>query len=83
MFIPTKSYSLVMLHFHHTRMLSSCTTPMTGQAIVSNFSNLLLFSTFTQYMSMSHGYSTMGGIEYNEGGYVVKTKKDKVSHRRG
>ena len=58
-------------------MLSSCTTPMTSQAIVSYFSNLKLFSTFTQYMSVSHGHSTMGGIEYNEGGYVEKTKRRK------
>ena len=28
-------------------------------------------------MSVSHGYSTMGGIEYNEGGCVEKTKKRK------
>ena len=28
-----------------------------------------------QYMSASHGYSTIGGIEYNDGGYVEKTKK--------
>ena len=42
-----------------------------------------VFSTFTQYMSASHGYSTMGGIEYNDGGYVEKTKKEKVSHQRG
>ena len=26
-------------------------------------------------MSVSHGHSTMGGIEYNDGGYVEKTKK--------
>ena len=26
-------------------------------------------------MSVSHGYSTMGGIEYDDGGYVEKTKK--------
>ena len=25
-------------------------------------------------MSVSHGYSTMGGIEYNDGGYVEKKK---------
>ena len=36
-------------------------------------------STFTQYMSASHGYSTMGGIEYDDGGCVEK-KKEKVSH---
>ena len=69
-----------MLHFHHTRMLSSCTSPMTSQAIVSYFSNLKLFSTFTQYMSVSHGYSTMGGIEYDDRDCVEKTKKEKVSH---
>ena len=28
-----------------------------------------------QYMSVSHGYSTMGGIEYDDGGYVEKTKR--------
>ena len=42
--IPTKSYSLVMFHFRHTRMLSSCTTPMTSQAIVSYLSNLKLIN---------------------------------------
>ena len=26
-------------------------------------------------MSVSHGYSTIGGIEYDDGGYVDKTKK--------
>ena len=49
---------------------------MTSQAIVSHFSNLKLFSTFTQYMSVSHGYSTMGGIEY-DGDCVEKTKRRK------
>ena len=28
-----------------------------------------------QYMSMSHGHSTMGGIEYDDGDYVEKTKR--------
>ena len=58
-------------------MLSSCTTPMTSQEIVSYFSNLKLFSIFTQYMNVRHGYSTMGGIDYNDGGYVEKTKRRK------
>ena len=53
---------------------------MTSQAIVSHFSNLKLFSTLMQYMSVSHGYNTIGGIEYEDGGYVEKTKKEKVSH---
>ena len=30
-----------------------------------------------QYMSVSHGYSTMGGIEYDDRGYVEKTKRRK------
>ena len=34
-------------------------------------------------MSASRGHSTMGGIEYDDGGYVEKTKKEKVSHQRG
>ena len=29
-------------------------------------------------MSVSHEYSTIGGIEYDGGGYVEKTKKEKV-----
>ena len=28
-------------------------------------------------MSVSHGYSTMGGIEYDDGDCVEKTKKEK------
>ena len=28
-------------------------------------------------MSACHGYSTMDGIEYDDGGYVEKTKKEK------
>ena len=36
-------------------------------------------STFTQYMSVSHGHSTMGGIDYDDGDCVEKTKKEKVS----
>ena len=64
-----------MLHFRHRKMLSSCTTPMTSQSIVSCFSNLKLFSTFTQYMSVSHGYSTMGGIEYDDDEVMWRRQK--------
>ena len=52
----------------------------------SNCFILLMFSNlfnFPQYMSVSHGHSTKGGIEYDGGGCVEKTKKEKVSHRRG
>ena len=33
-------------------------------------------------MSVIHGYSTIGGIEYG-GGCVEKIKKEKVSHQLG
>ena len=69
-----------MLHFRHTKMSPNSTPPMTSQAIVSYLNNLKLISIFMQYMSVSHGYSTMGGIEYDDGGCLEKTKKDKVSH---
>ena len=40
------------------------------------------FSIFTQFMSVSHGYSTIGGI--NRMVVVEKTKKEKiVSHQVG
>ena len=70
-----------MLHFRHTKMLPSCTPPVISQAIVSYLNNLKRFSTFTQYMSASHGHSTMGGIEYDDGDCVEKTKKEKVSYQ--
>ena len=41
------------------------------------FNALQLFSTLMQYMSVSHGYSTIGGIEYDGGGCVEKTKRRK------
>ena len=44
------------------------------------FNALQLFSTLTQYMSASHGHSTMGGMEYDDRGYVRRQKKKKVSH---
>src|SRR3954465_15091053 len=54
---------------------------MTSQALVSYFWCSQTFSTFTQYMSVSHGYSTIGGIEY--GGCGEDKKKEIVSHQLG
>ena len=34
-------------------------------------------------MSMSYGYNTIGGIEYDGGSCVDKTKEEKVSHQLG
>ena len=81
--IPTESYSLVMLCLLNTKYLS-CTTPVLAKQLVHTYLRASAFSTLMQYMSASHGYSTMGGIEYDDGGCVEKTKKEKiVSHHLG
>ena len=41
------------------------------------------FSILTQYMSASHGYSTMGVIEYGDGDNMERTKKENVSDQQG
>ena len=82
--IPTKSYSLDMLHLHHTKYLNHAQPRWQTKQLFHTFDIFKTFSTFTQYMSMSHGYSTMGGIEYDDGGCVEKTKREKiVSHQLG
>ena len=53
---------------------------MTSRAIGSYFLTRFSFSTLTQYMSASHGCSTMGGIEYNDGGKYKEDKKVRKSH---
>ena len=69
-----------MLHHPHTTNVnhaqprywpSNCFTPLLPQT----------FSTLTQYMSVSHGYSTIGGIEY--GGCGEDKKEKIVSHQLG
>ena len=52
-----------MLHLHHTKYFIMHNHGI-SQEIVSYFYVLKLFSTFTHYMSVRHGYSTIGGIEY-------------------
>ena len=68
-----------MLHHHCTTNLnhaqprywpSNCFTPLLSQT----------FSTFTQYMSVSDEYSTIGGIE---GGCGEDKKEEIVSHQLG
>ena len=54
---------------------------MTSQATVSYFWCSQTFSTFTQYMSVSHGHNTIGGIEY--GGCGEDENKEIVSHQLG
>ena len=45
--------------------------------VISNF-----FSTFTQCISVSHGHSTMGGIEYNDWGCVRRQKGESLTLTR-
>jgi hypothetical protein len=53
--------------------------PGVSQAIVFILIHSQTFSLFTQYMSMSHGHSTMGGIEggnrQKEGGSFTSTRQ--------
>src|SRR6187401_1150678 len=59
--IPTKSYSLLCSLFLTQGTLHA--HPGVSQAIVFILYFSELFQLFTQYMSVSHGHSTMGGIE--------------------
>ena len=52
---------------------------MTWTRIGGDYCSLIL--GVLQYMSVSHGYNTIGGIEY--GGCGEDNKKDKVSHQLG
>ena len=45
------------------KIFISCTTPFSAKHLFS-YSILSNLSTCTQYMSVSHGYSTIGGIEW-------------------
>ena len=77
--IPTKAYSLAMLYHHCTMNLnnaqprywpSNCFTPLLSQT----------FSTLTQYMSVSHGFSTISGVECD--GWCKKNKEKMVTLTR-
>ena len=64
------------------KIFKSCTTPMASQAIVSYFWCSQTFSTFMQYMSLSHGHSTIGEIEYGGCGEDKKGEDSLTSTRR-
>ena len=62
--IPTKSYSVAMLYLQHTKYLNHAQLRWEAKQLFHTFDILKTFSIFTQYMSVSHGYSTIGGIEW-------------------
>ena len=73
--IPTKSYSLAMLYLHHTKYLNHAQPRWQAKQIVSYSNFFKTFSIFTQYMSVSHGHSTM----WNRRVVVEKTKRGEDS----
>ena len=54
-----------------------------SQAIGSYFLTRFIFFNPQAIHENNHRYSTMGGIEYGGRDNMEKTKKEKVSHRRG
>ena len=54
-------------------------TPVSAKQLYSYSYILKLFQLFTQYMSVSHGHSTMGGIE---GGKRQKEGESLISTRQ-
>ena len=62
--IPTKSYSLSMLYLHHTKYLNHAQPRWQAKQLFHTYDIFKTFSIFTQYMSVSHGYSTICGIEW-------------------
>ena len=54
--------------------------PDVSQAIGLYFLTRFSIFTLTQYMSASHGYSTTGGIEYDDRGKYREDKKVRKSH---
>ena len=56
--------------------------PGISQAIVFTLLLSQTFSTLTQYMSVSHGHSTIGGIEYGGRGEDKKGGDSLTSTRR-
>ena len=62
------------------KVFKSCTTPVLAKQLF----HTLVFSNFVNFhaiQSVSHGYSTIGGIEY--GGCGEDKKKEIVSHQLG
>ena len=79
--IPTKSYSLAMLYLLHTKYLNHAQPRWQAKQSFHTYDILKTFSIFTQYMSVSHGYST---YRWNRRVVVEKTKRGKiVSHQLG
>ena len=79
--ILTKSYSLAMLYLHHTKYLNHAQPWWQAKQLFHTFDIFKTFSIFTQYMSVSHGYSTICGIEW----WLWRRQKEGkiVSHQLG
>ena len=71
-----------MFHFHHTKYSHQEQPRFQPSNWFILFNALQPFSTLTQYMSVSHGYSTMGGIEYGGCGEDKNEEDSLTSTRR-
>ena len=69
-----------MSHLRHTKY-SNHAQPRFQPSNCFILKNFQTFSTFTQYMSVSHGHSTVGGTEYD--GCGEDKKEEIVSHQLG
>ena len=69
-----------MFHFFHTKYSHHAQPRFQPSNWFILFNALQLFSTLTHYMSVSHGHSTIGGIEYDGG---EDNKEKIVSHQLG
>ena len=89
----TISFKISMLNklFLQNHIVLSCSIFLTqsiyhaqprwqAEQLVPTFWRASAFSTLMQYMSASHGYSTTGGIEYDDRGKYREDKKVRKSH---
>ena len=53
-----------MFYLHHTKYLNHAQPRWQAKQLFHTFDIFKTFSVFTQYMSVSHGYSTICGIEW-------------------
>ena len=80
--IPTKSYSLAMLHLHHTKYSNNAQPRWQAKQLFHTFNVLKNFQLSRNTWASAMDIALW--VEYNMiMGVVEKTKKEKVSHLHG
>ena len=80
---PYKIISLAMLHLHHTKYSNHAQPRWQGKQLFHTFDVVKPFQLSRNTWAWAMDIALIGGIEYDDGGYVEKTKKEKVSHQLG